>query len=211
MLYSTLVPRYRLLLRVSSTALKANKTSIAVFQSSARDSASIIPNNMVLMAPLPSSRFYSAIPKEEEEKEKERVAVLSQKQKSIELEKLDKEIARLNTLRGINTGELYTLRGKFKALARDYGVGFMVWYWTVWSSTAFLTYGAIELGNVDVMALFAKADVWTGYDISSKVDPTLGTIGLTLAVNEFLEPLRLPFVVLTTKPVVEFFSPKKYY
>jgi len=46
-------------------------------------------------------------------------------QKEIELRELDSEIARLQTLRGINTGELYTMRGKFKALTRDYGIGFM--------------------------------------------------------------------------------------
>jgi len=50
-----------------------------------------------------------------------------QYQKEIELRDLDKELSRLNTLRGINSGELYTFRGKFKALARDYGVGFMAW------------------------------------------------------------------------------------
>jgi len=156
------------------------------------------------------SRFIWTMPKDEEEKEKERVANLSKYNKEIELRDLDKKISKLNTLRGINTGELYTLRGKFKALARDYGVGFMIWYWTVWSSTALLTYAAIEVGNVDAIALIAKADAWTGYDISTKVDPTFGTIGLTMAVNEMLEPLRLPVVVLTTKPVVEAFSSKQY-
>eukprot|EP00555_Chaetoceros_dichaeta_P003577 CAMPEP_0198252272 /NCGR_PEP_ID=MMETSP1447-20131203/2796_1 /TAXON_ID=420782 /ORGANISM="Chaetoceros dichaeta, Strain CCMP1751" /LENGTH=150 /DNA_ID=CAMNT_0043937455 /DNA_START=203 /DNA_END=655 /DNA_ORIENTATION=- len=150
------------------------------------------------------------MPKDEEEKEKERVASLSKYNKEIELRGLDKKISKLNTLRGINTGELYTLRGKFKALARDYGVGFMIWYWTVWSSTALLTYAAIEIGNVDAIAIIAKADAWTGYEISTKIDPTIGTIGLTMAVNEMLEPLRLPVVVLTTKPVVEAFSPKHY-
>jgi hypothetical protein len=52
---------------------------------------------------------------------------MSKYQKEIGLRALDKELARLNTLRGINTGELYTFRGKFKALARDYGVAFMAW------------------------------------------------------------------------------------
>jgi hypothetical protein len=145
---------------------------------------------------------------EEEQLEKARVDVLTDYQKEMELRQLDRSISRLNTLRGINTGELYTLRGKFKALARDYGVGFMVWYWCVWTTTACLTYGAIELGNVDAIALIGKIDNFTGYEISSKVDPTLGTIGLTIAINECLEPLRLPIVVLTTKPVVNFFTGK---
>ena len=41
------------------------------------------------------------------------------------------------------------------------------------------------------------------------MDPTLGHIGLALAVNECLEPLRLPLVVLTTKPMVDFISGKR--
>jgi len=155
-------------------------------------------------------RFYSALSEDEEKKEKERVAGLSKYAKEMELRDLDKEIARLNTIRGINNGELYTFRGKFKALARDYGIGFMIWYWTVWSTTCALTYASIELGNVDAIALIAKADGLIGFDLSSKVDPTLGTLALTLAVNEMLEPLRLPIVVLTTKPVVEAFSPRHY-
>jgi hypothetical protein len=154
--------------------------------------------------------FFSALSKDEEEKEKARVATLTKYQKEMELRALDQELSRLNTLRGINTGELYTFRGKFKALARDYGIGFVVWYWTVWASTGLATYAAIEIGNVDVMSLIAKLDVWTGYNISKNVDPTVGAIGLTLFVNEILEPIRLPLVVLTTKPVVEYFSPKNY-
>ncbi len=151
-------------------------------------------------------RRYSSLPKEEEEKEKSRVALLSEAQKKKELKELDREIARLNTLRGINTGELYTFRGKFKALARDYGMAFMAWYWCVWTSTAALTYTSIEVGGVDAIALLSNVDAFTGYDISSRVDPTFGTIGLTLAINELLEPLRLPIVVFTTKPIVDRFS-----
>jgi hypothetical protein len=56
-----------------------------------------------------------------------RVEGLSKYEKEMELRNFDKELARFNTLRGINTGELYTFRGKFKALARDYGMGFMAW------------------------------------------------------------------------------------
>jgi len=157
-----------------------------------------------------SVMHFSALTTEEEEKEKTRVATLSKYQKEMELRALDKEISRLNTLRGINTGELYTFRGKFKALARDYGIGFVIWYWNVWAFTGICTYAAIELGNVDVIALIQKLDVWTGYNISKNVDPTIGAIGLTLFVNELLEPIRLPIVVMTTKPVVEYFSPKTY-
>ena len=85
----------------------------------------------------------------------------------------------------------------------------MAYYWVVWSTTCGLTYLSITLGGVDAMLIIAKADSLTGWDMSSKIDPTLGTLGLTVAVNEILEPVRLPFVVWTVRPVVDFFS--KYY
>jgi len=187
--------------RVVTMAMGSARTATKALSSS--------PPLEVLLGCVPPSsqkRFYSALSKDDEEAEKQRVAGLSDYEKEIELRDLDAKLAKLNTLRGINTGELYTLRGRFKFLARDYGIGFMMWYWTVWCSTAALTYASIEVLGVDAMALFARVDGWTGYDISSKVDPTLGTIGLTIAVNELLEPLRLPIVVFSTKPVVDFFS-----
>lgn len=137
------------------------------------------------------------------------MASLTQYAKEMELRQLDSELARLQTLRAINTGELYTLRGKFKMLSRDYGMGFLAWYWTVWFGTAGLSYAAIELGGVDPLMVAAKIEMWLGWEpmsISGRLDPTLGQIGLVVAVNECLEPLRLPFVVFTTKPVVNFFS-----
>ena len=156
-----------------------------------------------------SSSSFSALPPDEEQKEKERVESLTQYQKEMELRQLDSELARLQTLRAINTGELYTMRGKFKMLSRDYGMGFLAWYWTCWFATAGLSYAAIELGGVDPLMVAAKIENFLGWEpmsISGKLDPTLGQIGLVVAVNECLEPLRLPFVVMTTKPVVNAFS-----
>jgi hypothetical protein len=154
---------------------------------------------------LPSSRYYSSIPKDEEDKEKERVSMLSEKQKATELKELDKKIAHLNTLRGINTGELYTFRGKFKALSRDYGMAFMAWYWSMWMASFGVTYTAIDAGLIDAMSLLSQFDNLTGFDMSSKIDPTVGTIGVAAVLNECLEPLRLPFVVVTVKPLVDTF------
>lgn len=156
-----------------------------------------------------SSSSFSALPPDEEEKEKSRVESLSPYQKEMELRELDTKLARLQTLRAINTGELYTMRGKFKMLSRDYGMGFLAWYWTVWFATAGLSYAAIELGGVDPFMVAGKVENLIGLEpmsISGRIDPTIGKIGLVVAVNECLEPLRLPFVVVTTKPVVNFFS-----
>jgi hypothetical protein len=156
-----------------------------------------------------ASSSFSALPPDEEQAEKERVGSLTQYQKEMELRQLDSELARLQTLRAINTGELYTLRGKFKMLSRDYGMGFLAWYWTVWFATAGMSYVAIEVGGVDPLMVAAKVETFLGWEtdaIAGKLDPTLGQIGLVIAVNECLEPLRLPLVVMTTKPVVNFFS-----
>lgn len=158
--------------------------------------------------PAQQCRFYTPMTPAEEQEEKSRVAGLSDVQKASELKTLDRELAMLNMKRGINTGELYTLRGKFKFLARDYGMPFLAWYWTVWFSTATLVYAGIEIGGVDALELLGKLDNFTGWTISNHVDHTVGTIGLTLAINEMLEPLRLPIVVVTTKPVVDTLFPK---
>lgn len=157
-------------------------------------------------SPCLPSRYYSSLSKDEEEEEKKRVSLLSPSQKIGELKELDKEIARLNILRGINTGELYTARGKMKALARDYGLAFTAIWTGTWLFTGILTYGAIEIGGVDAIALIAKIDGWTGYNFSSKIDPTYGKIGVAIVVNELLEPLRLPLVISITKPIVDKFS-----
>lgn len=170
--------------------------------------SSSIPNQTRIQSIRAASSF-SALPPDEEQAEKERVASLSQYQKEMELRQLDSELARLQTLRGINTGELYTLRGKFKMLSRDYGMGFLAWYWTVWFATAGMSYVAIEVGGVDPLMVAAKVESFLGWErdaIAGKLDPTLGQIGLVVAVNECLEPLRLPVVVMTTKPVVNFFT-----
>ena len=60
--------------------------------------------------------------KDEEEREKARVSHLSPDEKDAELRKLNREIARLETLKGINTGELYTWTGRYKALVRSFVV-----------------------------------------------------------------------------------------
>ena len=156
-----------------------------------------------------ASSSFSALPPAEEQAEKERVAALSPYRKEMELRQLDSDLARLQTLRAINTGELYTLRGKFKMLSRDYGMGFLAWYWTVWFVTAGISYVAIEVGGVDPLLVAAKVENFLGWEqdaISGRLDPTLGQIGLVIAVNECLEPLRLPVVVMTTKPVVNLFT-----
>lgn len=155
-------------------------------------------------------RWYTPMSKEEEEKEKARVAHLSPEEKDQELRQLNREIAKLESLKGINTGELYTWSGKYKALMRDYGFPLFVYYWCVWSATGVCMYLAIDVGGLDAMALLAKIDANLGWKLTEMVDPQYGKIGLALLLNEVLEPVRLPFVITTLKPAIDTFSPPKY-
>ena len=72
------------------------------------------------------------------------------------------------------------------------------------------TYAAITVGGLDAMDIIARFDQFTGFELAQKVDPALGKMGLCLALNECWEPIRLPFVVATLKPIMETISPPKY-
>jgi len=72
-------------------------------------------------------RWYTPMTAEEEEIEKARVSHLSAEEKDRELRELNRQLARLEKLKGINTGELYTWSGRYKALMRDYGFPLFVW------------------------------------------------------------------------------------
>jgi hypothetical protein len=178
--------------------------------SSAQLSSIFGNNKQRILSPLTSVRHFTPMTKQDEEQEKDRVAGLTPFQKDQELRKHNREIATLEMLKGINTGELYTWTGKYKALARDYGFPLVAWYWMVWGSTCVLCYGAIHLGGVDAMALLEQIDMRTGFDLTSKVDPSVGKIGLAVIINELVEPVRLPVVIMTVKPVMDQFFPPKY-
>ena len=60
------------------------------------------------------------------------------------------------------------------------------------------------------MALLERIDSNLGWSLSEKVDPQLGKMGVALILNECLEPVRLPFVVVTLKPVMDIVNPPKY-
>ena len=148
--------------------------------------------------------------KEEEEQEKARVSHLSAEEKDQELRSLNRQIAKLETLKGINTGELYTWSGRYKALMRDYGFPLFVYYWCTWTVMGAGVYLAIDVGGLDAMELLARIDHQFGWSLTEKVDPQLGKIGLALMVNEVLEPVRLPFVITTLKPAMDTISPPKF-
>lgn len=146
---------------------------------------------------------------EEEEAEKQRVAQLSDFKKEQELRQLNREIIRLNMLKGINTGELYSVRGRYTLLLKDYGMPMMAYYGATWFTTGVVLFVLAEVGGMDATAVLTYADTYTGLSMAAKVDPTLGKLGIIAILNELLEPIRLPFVVLTAKPVIDRLFPPK--
>ena len=147
--------------------------------------------------------------KQEEETEKDRVSKLSDFKKEQELRHLNREILKLNMLRGINTGELYSMRGRYKLLLSEYGMPMMFYYGAVWFTSGAMLFLLAEAGGMDALAILAKIDTYTGWNMVTRVDPTMGKLGIVLILNELLEPIRLPFVVLTVKPVIDKLFPPK--
>lgn len=86
----------------------------------------------------------------------------------------------------------------------------VAWYWALWGVSFAGCFGAITVGGVDAMAIIAKADGMTGWDMTSKIDPEIGKLGITLIVNECIEPLRLPVVIMSVKPVMDRLFPPKF-
>jgi hypothetical protein len=155
-------------------------------------------------------RWFTPMTKEEENNELVRVKSLSSFQKDQELRHYNRQLAKLELLKGINTGEIYTWTGRYKALARDYGMPLFAYYWVVWTSTAIFCYAGLTIFSIDCLALIGQVDTFTGWDMSSKIDPEMGKIGTSILLNEFLEPIRLPAVILTVKPVMDNLFPPKY-
>jgi len=119
-------------------------------------------------------RWYSPMTKEEEDKEKARVSHLTPEEKEQELRRLNREIAKLETIRGINTGELYTWSGRYKSLVKNYGFPLFVYYWSLWVTMGGIVYLGIDFGGLDAMALLERIDSNLGWSVSEKVDPQLG-------------------------------------
>ena len=117
----------------------------------------------------------------------------------------NKEETKLSTSKGEpdTTFENLSFKDKAKILATEYGIAFTVWCTFVWAVSGFVTYGAIEMSDIDSLTLIAQLESYVEYDLSSKIDPKYGNIGLAVVVNEVFEPLRFPIVIATTKPVVD--------
>ena len=88
-------------------------------------------------------------------------------------------------------------------MSRDYGFPFLVYWWSLWGVTGVMCYGGITVFEVPVVDYIEVLDVYTGWSLAERIDPELGNVAAAVAVNELLEPVRLPIVVATTKRVVD--------
>ncbi|GMH98132.1 hypothetical protein TrST_g6748 [Triparma strigata] len=128
---------------------------------------------------------------------------LTPSEKSTEKESIEKSLHSLQTRLSLLTLESSTFRGQLKSLTRDYGFPFLVYWWSLWGVTGIICYGSISFFSLDVPSLLKNIDTLINIDVSGRIDPDLGEVAVAVAVNELLEPVRLPFVVVTTKKLVD--------
>jgi hypothetical protein len=63
----------------------------------------------------------------------------------------------------------------------------------------------LQIGLIDAMMLLEWVDTQFDVSLADNIDPTLGNAALAIALNELMEPIRLPIVVMTTPTVVNGF------
>lgn len=156
-------------------------------------------------------RSYSAIQANEPDQvQVQRLAAeaLPAEERKIQLAAVDVQLKELQKQRDILSGDAFTYRGRSKIIARDYGMPFLVYWWGCWVVSGFVCYGAVKLGGVDAIALVGRFDDLVGTSLSSRLpddlDPVYGHVAMAFALNECLEPVRLPLVLATTPMVLRF-------
>lgn len=82
-----------------------------------------------------------------------------------------------------------------------YGPVYMVYGGVVWISSGIAIYGVLATTGVDVLPAIVAVDDALGWDLASRVDPSLGLVAVSVALNELLEVVRFPFCVATTPAV----------
>ena len=90
----------------------------------------------------------SALTDDEKQREREEAEAMPVEEKKAAIALLDAEIKVLTRQRAVLSGELYTMRGRFKAMGRDYGLPFMIWWTTVWSATGLGIFATITVSRV---------------------------------------------------------------
>eukprot|EP01134_Creolimax_fragrantissima_P007359 CFRG7359T1 len=89
-----------------------------------------------------------------------------------------------------------------RSMMKEYGASFLVYWTAVWVGTGFTTYGVVTYAGPDVALSAIKklgvdTDAWD-------INPNHVNIGVAVAINEMIEPIRFPICVATTPAVVRF-------
>ncbi|KAH9253293.1 hypothetical protein BASA81_008644 [Batrachochytrium salamandrivorans] len=90
-----------------------------------------------------------------------------------------------------------------KDTSAKYGKFFVLYYSGVWAVTGLACVGTIEYVGAD--AALSVVRQWVDID-TSRFNPRFVNIGVGLAINELIEPLRFPIGVLTVKPAYDAFQ-----
>eukprot|EP00750_Incisomonas_marina_P030142 INCI7305.1.p1 GENE.INCI7305.1~~INCI7305.1.p1 ORF type:complete len:195 (+),score=21.37 INCI7305.1:212-796(+) len=88
-----------------------------------------------------------------------------------------------------------------KAMFKLYGPVYVVYGGVVWISTGVALYGVLATTGVDVLPAIAAVDDALGWSLASRIDPSLGLVAVSVALNELLEIVRFPFCVATTPAI----------
>eukprot|EP00427_Karlodinium_veneficum_P029641 CAMPEP_0169206486 /NCGR_PEP_ID=MMETSP1016-20121227/13067_1 /TAXON_ID=342587 /ORGANISM="Karlodinium micrum, Strain CCMP2283" /LENGTH=199 /DNA_ID=CAMNT_0009283683 /DNA_START=70 /DNA_END=667 /DNA_ORIENTATION=- len=95
-------------------------------------------------------------------------------------------------------------KGTMMQLITEYGLPFAFWYCTCWASTWFGIYMLLESGVISWQDSLRPLLEGFGLEYyTDRIDPSMGNVIIAFMVNELVEPLRFPFVLVTGKPVVK--------
>eukprot|EP00004_Rigifila_ramosa_P023634 TRINITY_DN6660_c0_g1_i1.p1 TRINITY_DN6660_c0_g1~~TRINITY_DN6660_c0_g1_i1.p1 ORF type:complete len:112 (+),score=13.51 TRINITY_DN6660_c0_g1_i1:313-648(+) len=92
---------------------------------------------------------------------------------------------------------------KMRNLIRQYGLPFFIFETAVWACTGLGMYYLVDsgqLGGADAITLLRKLHVDQVVSLDD-INPSTGNAALAFALNELLEPIRLPLVIAATPRV----------
>lgn len=100
--------------------------------------------------------------------------------------------------------ELANKKGGIMQFIVQYGFPFVCWYVFVWASSWFVIFSMLQLEIVSfqttVKPLLAS---WGLGAYVEQIDPSMGNVVISFILNEVVEPIRFPLVLLSAKPVLK--------
>ena len=84
---------------------------------------------------------------------------------------------------------------------KELGMPFIAWWTGVWAATGVGIYGGMEYGGLGILSMLQTIPL-NGMVALSAIDPKAGNLMVAIGVNELIEPIRFPFVLLTAKPII---------